>query len=153
MKANAKEIKDYWGRQSPNYQWDAETLDFVVDTLSDAEREVLNMGYDVCKKCGDTTWETYILTVSKAFNRHNDLLCRYTTADENGNLTTSLNSSITELDINVRTLTNCNRAYIYHINDFSKSLLPKLPLETIADLTTALVKYNATHDIKVGQKC
>lgn len=145
MNIVAKEIKDYWMRQSNSFQWDAETLDIVSKTLSPEEVAILEKGRDKCFAEGTATKERYIFVVNKAFNRHNDIICQYTTVGSDGTLHVTERSSITELDIRVSTLVNCNRNCVYHICDFEMSLLPQLTLESVADLSNAIVMYNYEH--------
>ena len=145
MNTVAKEIKDYWMRQSASFSWDAETLDLVSKTLDPEEIALLEQGRDACFAVGGETKERYIFAVNKAFNRHNDIISHYTEVDENNKLHVTARSSITELDIRVSTLINCNRNCIYHICDFETTLLPSMTLDAIADLTNAIVMYNYTH--------
>ena len=49
------------------------------------------------------------------------------------------NSSITELNIELKTLRDCNRNAVYHISDISKEILPALSFEAIADVTGAVI--------------
>lgn len=149
MNQIAKEIKDYWHTQSPYLSFDAEILDAIVGTLSEDETLILQRGKKACYDAGETEWNTYLFAVNKAFNRHNDVICGYTVV-EDGDVICSEKSSITELDISPTTLKNCNKNYIYHVNDIEKDILPSLSLDAIADLTAAIVEYNAIHSVQVG---
>lgn len=145
MNAVAKEIKEYWDRQSQHFSWDAETLDFVSQTLSKDEQDVLLKGRAWCHADGGELWDEYLFAVTKAFNRHNDIICHYTTVDDDGSIIISKRSSITELGIKVSTLVNCNRNGVYHIGDIEKTQLPRLTLESIANVTAAIIVYNREH--------
>ena len=145
MNSVAKEIKDYWMRQSASFSWDAETLDLVSKSLNPEEVAVLEKGRDKCFAEGGEAKERYIFVVNKAFNRHNDIICHYTEVSNDGSLRITERSSITELNIRVDTLINCNRNCVYHINEFETTLLPAMTLDAIADLTNAIVMYNEEH--------
>ena len=147
MNSVAKEIKEYWSRKSRNFQFDSETLDIVSKTMTPDEEELLHSGEDLCRSIGGDTWDKYLFTVNKSFNRHNDIVCRYTTVSPDGQLFITNHSSITELPIKVGTLAACNKNCIYHICDFEKDLLQSLSLAAIADLTSAIVVYNSEHEI------
>lgn len=151
MNRIAKEIRDYWDDQLPCFQWDSEILDLVSRTLTPEETEVLTKGRDACQAAEGKTWEQYLFTITKAFNRHNDIVCHYTTVGPGETLLCTSRSSITELNINISTLVNCNRNCVYHINDIEKTMLPRLTLESIADVTAAIIVYNAIHQNDVGR--
>ena len=48
MNSVAKEIKDYWMRQSASFSWDAETLDLVSKSLNPEEVEKYNHNIGLC---------------------------------------------------------------------------------------------------------
>lgn len=145
MNSISKEIKDYWYQQSPYFSWDSEVLNGVVDSLTETERDILKQGWEAVKSSGDAVLEeTYLFTVHKAFNRHNDIICGYSYA-EGGEVICTAKSSITELDISPTTLRECNKNAFYHVNDIEKKLLPTLSFEAIADVTAAILLYNEQH--------
>ena len=82
--------------------------------------------------------EEFIFVVTKVFNRHNDI-CSGVTEVKDGDVIISENSSITELNIELKTLRDCNRNAVYHISDISKEILPALSFEAIADVTGAVI--------------
>lgn len=145
MNSVAKEIKDYWTKQSASFSWDAETLDLVAKSLSPEETEVLSKGRDACFAEDGVVKERYLFAVNKAFNRHNDIICGYTGVADDGSLLVTERSSITELNIRIGTLINCNRNCVYHIRDFETTILPSMTLDAIANLTNAILEYNMTH--------
>lgn len=149
MNKIAKEIRDYWNEQSPYFTFDVETLDAIVPTLSEDETLILQKGRECCLK-GDNQLnkDSYLYAVHKAFNRHNDVICGYTVL-EGSSVICSEKSSITELDISIDTLRNCNKNCLYHVSDVEKEILPSLTLDAIADLTAAIISYNATHCVAV----
>lgn len=148
MDSISKEIKDYWYQQSPYFLWDAETLKETVDTLTDLERDVLSFGWDALKNRPDTDSDRslYLFTVHKAFNRHNDIICQNTMVVD-GEIICTAKSSITELDISPATLIECNKNAFYHVEDIEKEQLPFLSLDAIADVTAAIILYNAQHSL------
>lgn len=149
MNQIAKEIRDYWNTLSPYFTFDVETLDSLVPTLTKDETLILQKGYDACCKEAGIDKDTYLYAVHKAFNRHNDIICGYTII-EDGTVICSEKSSITELDISIETLRNCNKNCIYHVCDVEKTILPTLTLDAIADLTAAIIEYNAIHNVNIA---
>lgn len=145
MNRIATEIKNYWLDQNQYFRLDSETLETVVDSLSEDDKLILGKGKEVCFK-DPTDKEMYLFAVNKAFNRHNDIIAGNTVI-ENGEVICSEKSSITELDISAETLWHCNRHCIYHVEDIEKDILPTLSFEAIADLTAAIISYNAIHSI------
>lgn len=148
MNKIAKEIKDYWFEQSHYFMLDTEVLDAIIPTLSTDETLILNKGRDACFKSSELEKAAYQYAVSKAFNRHNDVISGYTVIDGDAVLC-SEKSSITELDISIETLISCNKHCIYHVCDVEKDILPSLPFEAIADLTGAIISYNEVHGVPV----
>lgn len=134
MKLEVKNVKDYWTAQSSNFQLDSEILSDCVSALTDAECAVLTTG--------DATDEAFVFLVNKVFNRHNDV-CNGVTVISDGAVEISSESSITELEISLDTLINCNRNCIYHIADVNKEILPALTFEAIAELTAAIITCDA----------
>lgn len=144
MNRIAKEIKEYWFKQSPYFILDSEVLDKVSRSLSADETLILEKGFDACTDA--VSKEAYTFAVHKAFNRHNDIITGSTVIDGD-EILCSEKSSITELEISIGTLVDCNRHCIYHVEDVEKELLPGLSLEAIADLTAAIICYNAKHSV------
>jgi len=148
MNSIAKEIKNYWFEQSPYFMLDSEVLETITKTLSKDETLLLSRGFEDCCK-DEKSKLAYIFTVNKAFNRHNDIITGATIIEDE-TILCSEKSSITELDITLETLKDCNKHCIYHVEDVEKDLLPGLSLEAIADLTAAIISYNSEHSIQVG---
>lgn len=140
MNKIARLVKEYWDKKSQYFSWDPETLDTVVSTLTDEEVETI----------GSSGPEAKSFVMRKIFNRHNDLITGGTVLTEDGILC-SEKACITELNIRVETLDDCNKHCIYHIEDIEKEILPGLSLESIADLTAAIIEYNQQHSASVGK--
>lgn len=140
MRKEVKVVKEYWEEESPLYNLDSETLTECVEAMETIEKEILMNGDS---KTDTQQHEDFLFMVHKAFNRHNDVCSGYTTIirDENGKYDVDLTgqSSITELNIELSTLINCNRNCVYRINDIAKEILPSLQFEAIADLTGAII--------------
>ena len=84
--------------------------------------------------------------MNKAFNRHNDICKKNTLIGANEELILTDKSSLSELNIGIETLMECNQAGMYTIQDFSKANLVTLTLDTIHELTGAIIIYNAARD-------
>lgn len=143
MSKITKEIKDYWKKQSPYLSFDVDILDRVINTLSDEERKILTNGDSDVKEEHDR----YLFAVTRAFNRHNDFVCGYSDVADNGDIICSEKSSISELDIDYKTLVTCNRSAIYKVADMQTELLPSMTFEASVELTAAVLKYHAQHNI------
>lgn len=145
MKKEIKVVRDYWKKRSEAFILDTDVLTLCIETLSDTEKAVL---LNHSEDCTEHTPE-FIFVVNKVFNRHNDVCCGVTTFEEikgGYRIDITVASSITELDISLETLKNCNDNYIFHIQDISKEILPTLTLEAIADVTAAVITYNNNTD-------
>lgn len=140
MRKEVKVVKEYWEEQSPLFDLDSETLTECVEAMETIEKEILMIGDS---KTDTQQHEDFMFMINKAFNRHNDVCSGYTSIikDEAGSYRVELTgqSSITELNIELSTLINCNRNCVYRINDITKEVLPSLQFEAIADLTGAII--------------
>lgn len=144
MRKNAREVREYWSAKRYNFILDAELLDTAVSCLTPEELKVLDTGRDRCMESEALSeWHTYLMY--KVFNRHNDLACGYSRIDTDGELVITENSSITELDISLATMRNCNESLIYRICDIAKEALPSLTFEAIAEVTAAVLAFNKEH--------
>lgn len=137
MNKIAKEIRDYWSRQSQYFMWDSEVLDAIIPTLPQSDIDALTNDPD-----GKS--EQYWIAVNRAFNRHNDVICGYTTIREDGALC-SAKSAITELDVSYATIRECNKHGVYHIKDIEDDIPDGLSLDAAAELTAAIISYNEKH--------
>ena len=143
MNKHAKIVKDYWMQKSNLFQFDSEVLDACVQTLTPDERGVLLLGDS---KTDKFQHEDFVFVVTKVFNRHTDVCDKKTfiKIDDDGDMSYVITprASITELNIDLATLENCNKHFIYHIDDARKEALPALDLQAIAELTRAIIEYN-----------
>lgn len=139
-----KLISDYWRRQSPSIELDPQTLDWVVKSLTDEEREVLETGYG---NLGHYERKAFIFTLYKVRNRVVDIQKGVTQMGENFEVITSQDSSITELDISLDTMNNCNQCLIYKLNDIVGDYIAGLELEAIAEVTGQVIIWNALHGV------
>lgn len=144
MKKNVKEVYDYWTSKRYNFVFDSELLDACVNNLSAHETSILEKGKFACEE-SEALGEEFEFLMYKIFNRHNDIACRYSSIDGNGELVISEKSSITELDISLETMRNCNESCVYHIDDIQKDILPSLTFEAIAEVTAAILTFNEEH--------
>lgn len=135
MRKEVKVVRDYWATISPLFNLDTEVLVMSVDSLETVEREILLNGDSTTD---EDQHDEFIFVVTKVFNRHNDI-CSGVTEVKDGDVIISENSSITELNIELKTLRDCNRNAVYHISDISKEILPALSFEAIADVTGAVI--------------
>lgn len=140
MNKVASEVRAYWEKVSPQFIFDPEVLEDCVNSLYESELAVLSKGSVAAKENG-SDWEDYRFVMAKVFNRHNDV-CGNSTVIEDGVAVISKRSCITELDISLDTLTNCNQSCIYHIEDVNKPALIGLTFEAIADVTAAIIQYD-----------
>ena len=121
MRKEVKVVRDYWATISPLFNLDTEVLVMSVDSLETVEREILLNG--------DSTTDE---------DQHDEFIFVVTEVKD-GDVIISENSSITELNIELKTLRDCNRNAVYHISDISKEILPALSFEAIADVTGAVI--------------
>ena len=119
---------------------DTDTLEIVINSLTPDERNTLLLGDSLSNP---NVHEAYMFVVKKCFNRHNDICSRRTVIQDDGTIRVSKRSAITELDISYKTLVNCNNNCFFRIEDINKSILPSLTLESIADVTAAIIAYDA----------
>ena len=148
MNKIAREVRSYWFSQSPYLMWDPITLDNVIKTLSPHEMELLDKGVE---DCDYTEMDDYTFTMNRVFNRHNDIICGWTTI-EDGKVVCTEKSSITELDISLSVLKDCNRHCVYHVADVEDTM-PGFSFESAVELTAAIIKYNQTHSDLEKQVC
>ncbi len=145
MKKNVKEVYDYWTSKRYNFSFDSEILDACVNNLTPRELAVLDRGRETCED-SEALKEEFTYLMYKVFNRHNDIASRYSYIDEDGELVISERSSITELDISLETMKNCNQSCVYHIVDIQKETLPSLTFEAIAEVTAAILTFKKEHE-------
>lgn len=138
MKKEIKVVRDYWKSQHDAFCLDTDVLTLSVETLTAEEQATLEQ---YAKDEVMTDAVTFLM--HKVFNRHNDICCGVTVINENNDVCLTVASSITELNIQLETLKDCNKHYIYHVQDITKEILPTLTLEAIADVTAAVLYYNA----------
>ena len=144
MKKAAQEFFDYWSGKRYNYTFDSEILDICVTNLSPHELKIAEMGWEECIE-SEALNTQFVFIMNKLFNRHNDIASRYTRI-EDGELVITERSSITELDISMSTLKNCNASCVFHINDVEKEILPSLTFESIAELTNAILTFKEENE-------
>lgn len=140
MNKIAKEVREFWAKESPYFQYDVEILDMVADSLPAVDKWVILQGYESASQMPEIK-ESYILACHKVFDRHNDIVCGHSHLTPNGVVLTK-ESSITELTLNLSTLQECKRKAVYRISDFNKDVMATMSLKSIATFTTALVKFN-----------
>lgn len=133
-----KDVKSYWEKKSQFFILDTDILTSCIETLTDDERDILR----------SFNSDMYDFVQAKVFNRHNDISSGATALNDDNTITITEKSSITELEITPDTLTACNKGCIFHICDIDKELLPTMSFETIADLTTAIIVYNAKSEME-----
>lgn len=139
MNTKIKAVRDYWKAKNELFSLDTEVLTACVETLTEAEDTIL------VKYIEDgIVTDDLLFLMHKVFNRHNDVCCGVTVIEEDNEVVISDSSSITELDITLATMKDCNKHYIYHILDITKEMLPTITLEAIADVTAAVLRYNAS---------
>lgn len=139
-----REIREYWEGKRYKFALDAELLDISLKALEPQELAILQKGRDTCKE-SEALYEAWTFLAYKVFNRHNDIASRYTILDDSGELTVTEDSAITELDISLETMRNCNKSCVYKISDIKKDILPTLTFEAIAEITTAILAFNEEH--------
>lgn len=159
MKPIVKRVRDYWKRQMPLLSIDTDVMSDCVAALTMEERAQINLWDGLTEPDGDLAF-----VLSKVLNRHNDVCCGSTViVNDRGNYVVEITpkTSISELDISLQTLRDCNKACIYHVEDIDKEILPTLSFEAIAELTGAIiaadqVEPDAKHSgrcVVVGHKC
>ena len=148
MNKLVRAIKEFALREVGGVLLDTEVLDRCIATLTPYEREILELGDSTISK---ELHERYLFMLWKVFNRHNDVCSRnsWFISDEDVEITTK--SSITELDISYDTLVNCNNNFVFRICDIQKELLPTLTLESIADVTAAILTFDANVEQKTEE--
>lgn len=138
MRKEVKVVRDYWLSVSPLFNLDTDVLVTCINSLETVEREILLNGDSVTD---DEQHEEFNFVATKVFNRHNDV-CSGATKIEGDDVLITEDSSITELNIELKTLRDCNRNAVYKIRDISKEVLPSLSFEAIADVTSAVIAIN-----------
>lgn len=142
MQKLIKEVRDFMSKEYYGLEFDTDVLTISINTLLPVEREILENGDSDANK---EQHESYMFMVNKVFNRHNDLCSRRSIQLDDETIEITDRSSITELDITYATLVNCNHSDIFHIQDIQKEILSTLTLEAIADVTAAIIIFNAEH--------
>lgn len=144
-----REIREYWEGKRYRFTLDAELLDISLKALDPQELAILQKGRDICKS-SEALSEAWEFLAYKVFNRHNDIASRYTILGDDGELTITQDSAITELDISLATMKNCNQSCVYKISDICKDILPTLTFESIAEVTAAILAFNEEHKDATG---
>ena len=139
-----REIREYWENKRYKFALDAELLDISLKTLESNELTILQKGREVCEG-SEALSEVWTFLAYKVFNRHNDIASRYTILGDDGELTITEDSAITELAISLETMRNCNKSCVYKISDIKKDILPTLTFEAIAEVTVAILAFNEEH--------
>lgn len=139
MNAKTKAVRDYWKNKNELFRIDTEILTACVGTITTEEDATL----EKYVRNGEVN-DAVILLMHKLFNRHNDVSCGITVINEDNSVTISDASCLTELDITLDTLKDCNKHYMYHIDDITKDMLTTITFETIAEVTAAVLRYNAS---------
>lgn len=138
MRPIVKRVKGYWKRRLPWLRFDTDTLSDCIEALTMEERATLSLWDGM-----DSPTNEVAFLLSKVLNRHNDV-CSGATAivNDKGKYVVEFTSrsSISELKIQYKTLTDCNKACVYHIEDISKEILLTLSFEAIADVTGAILE-------------
>lgn len=140
MNSICKSVKEYWSRGLVTYKFDPHVLQDVIDSLNSAEAKLLTKGEEVCE-ASDTLKNSFALLMKKILNRHNDVVCGATTIGEDGEITVSPRSCITELDIQLNTVTECEKVGMLRIGDVVLSKIVDMTLETVADLSVAMLLF------------
>lgn len=143
MNKLVRAVKDFALREVGGVLLDTDVLTTCISTLTPAERETLELGDSTFNK---DQHESYMFMLWKVFNRHNDICNRSSRVISDRDIEISSKSSITELDISYSTLVNCNDNCVFRICDIQKDLLPTLTFDTIADVTAAIITFNANVD-------
>lgn len=144
-----REIREYWEGKRYRFTLDAELLDISLKALDPQEVAILQKGRAVCEE-SEALAEAWEFLAYKVFNRHNDIASRYTILGDDGELTVTEESAITELDISLGTMKNCNQSCVYKISDIRKDILPTLTFESIAEVTAAILAFNEEHRDATG---
>lgn len=144
MNKLARAVKEFAFREFGNgIIFDSDVLDVAIKTLTPDEVETLELGDS---DTDEDQHEAYTFMLWKVFNRHNDICSRYSKVISDKDIEISPKSSITELNIEYKTLCNCVDNYILRICDVDKNILPSLTLHTISDITAAIIEFNINAD-------
>lgn len=147
MNALAKSVRDYWCAGFRRTILDPEVLQICIDNLEPYEIDLLEKGVAVCAE-SDALKESFDFLLKKIRNRHNDISSRCTLVDEDdGTLLFSNSTCVSELQIHPDTYDECVEHSLTRIRDITKEALVLLSFNAIADVTAALVLWNATVDL------
>lgn len=140
MKAITMKVRDYFLGKSNLLNIDSEMLEKAIESLTDEEYAILNSN-------DDPAYKPYNFILHKVFYRHNDLCAGHSDIDDDGEIICSAQSGVTELDISMETYEACYAAGYLHIEDIDKEDFSGFSFEVIADLTAAIIKFEAVHQV------
>lgn len=140
MKAITMKVRDYFLSKSNLLNIDSVMLEKAIESLSEEDYAVLNSN-------DDPEFKPYNFVLHKVFYRHNDLCAGHSDIDDDGTIICSAQSGVTELDISMDTYDACYAAGYLHIEDIDKEDFSGFSFEVIADLTAAIIKFEATHQV------
>ena len=135
-----KIVRDYISQTLWGVQLDPIVTNSCVDNITEDEKELLTMSPTRVRDDHEMM-ERYKYLMKKLHNRHNDISAHFTSVNDDGTLEFSDRSCITELDILPSTYQECTTFSITRIRDATKEALMLLSLESIADLTQALILW------------
>lgn len=141
MKTVCKKVRDYFNQKSNLLNIDAQALQKAVNSLSYVEQQLIEHS-DIEHL---TAMEDFIF--HKAFYRQNDICAGCTDFDDEGNIILSAQSAITELEITLETYQELHELGCIEIDDVKKDEFPQLSLESLADLTAAILKFETNNQV------
>ena len=140
MKAITMKVRDYFLGKSNLLNIDSEMLEKAIESLTEEEYAILSSN-------DDPAYKPYDFILHKVFYRHNDLCAGHSDVDEDGSIICSAQSGVTELGISMETYEACYAAGYLHIEDIDKEDFSDFSFEVIADLTAAIIKFEAEHQV------
>lgn len=141
------EIINYCKIRSGNVEISTDVLHKVISTLNHAERLVINAGYDNACKVPDFK-SMYLLFLERAVNRCFDIINKRT-AVLGKEIAPTVESSITELDLEYNTYRECLDSGITRLKDIKHDNMSKLSLKSIAEVTGSLLDVSQRYSIKI----
>lgn len=126
----ATAVRDYWRGVSSLITLEPTVLQEAIDALEIYEKKLL----DSHRK------DSREFMMHKVFNRHNDI-CDGNTVVEFCDAIITTRSAISELDISLSTLLDCNKNGIYKIEDLTSESIKKLRPDSMREVDEALRKY------------
>lgn len=141
----ARSVRDYWCSGRKRTVLDPVVLQTCIDNLEPYERQLLEKGVAVCAE-SDSLRESFDFLLIKIRNRHYDISSQCTIVDEDGHITYTDRSCVSELEIHPNTYGELVEHSLTRIRDVTKEALVLLSLDAIADVTAALVLWYTSHD-------